>query len=140
VKKCSKCNLSKALEEFYIDRRNKKYGRSSRCKVCATAGSKLWYQNSDKYKNIVRNSGLKRRYGINPDFYYQLLEEQDYVCAICKTKGNQRFLHLDHDHVTGAIRGLLCKTCNHGLGNFKDNKVYLNNAIKYLDRKTVSEF
>ena len=138
MKICSLCKKEKDLEEFYIDRRSPS-GKASRCKECSKKESKRWYQISDKYKQIIRNSGLKHRFGIDSEDYFNMLEEQNGVCAICRQKPEGKYLHVDHNHETGEIRGLLCKTCNHGLGNFKDNKTYLKNAIEYLDRKSIRE-
>lgn len=66
--------------------------------------------------------------------YKQLLQKQDGKCAICKCgppKGS-RFC-VDHCHESGYIRGLLCHSCNKGLGNFRDNQDYLKTAILYLE-------
>ena len=57
------------------------------------------------------------------------------TCAICSIGGK---LHVDHDHATGKIRGLLCRGCNMGLGNFRDSTVYLNRAIEYLKNPPAS--
>lgn len=65
----------------------------------------------------------------------KLQTEQNGLCAICNstlTDGNPS--HLDHCHDTGTIRGLLCRHCNWGLGDFKDNIEYLESAIAYLKR------
>jgi hypothetical protein len=66
--------------------------------------------------------------------YEQLLLDQRYACAICKTPADQfqRALHVDHDHVTGKVRGLLCVRCNTGLGCFKDSTENLVEALHYL--------
>lgn len=54
------------------------------------------------------------KYGLVPEQYYQLLRYQDYRCAICRTHKNRfkKRLAVDHDHVTGKVRGLLCYYCN----------------------------
>ena len=68
--------------------------------------------------------------------YQQMLNEQKHTCAICN--GLQLHggpLHIDHDHKTKKVRGLLCNRCNTGLGQFEDNTERLKNAIEYL-RKT----
>ena len=55
-------------------------------------------------------------------------------CAICKKKPTGLHLwHGDHDHKTGAFRGVLCRKCNIGLGHFKDNVKFLREAIYYLE-------
>lgn len=82
-----------------------------------------------------KKNGLKLKFGINFDQYEAMLHEQDYVCIICKKKDNcGRDLAVDHNHITGKIRGLLCTDCNTGLGLFDDNVELLEKAINYLKR------
>jgi len=81
-----------------------------------------------------RDGIIRRQYGITLAQYDDMLEQQDYKCAIC---GNEdevegRKLAVDHCHTTGKVRGLLCGKCNRGLGLFYDNKALLEKAIKYL--------
>lgn len=95
-------------------------------------------KNPDKFKDM----DLRRTYGITLDEYYEMLRQQDHVCAICKRPENAvdhrsglpRALAVDHCHETGKVRGLLCTNCNRGLGKFNDNVEYLAEAIKYLSR------
>ena len=56
------------------------------------------------------------------------------TCAICNQTEPDRKLCIDHDHVTGKVRGLLCNPCNTALGLFKDNLTHLQRAIDYLSR------
>lgn len=79
---------------------------------------------------------LERNYGITLADYDAMLAAQDGRCAICKTdvpKGKGRF-SVDHDHVTGKVRALLCNTCNAGLGQFKDDPALVLEAAAYLQR------
>lgn len=63
---------------------------------------------------------------------YRVMEKrQRGLCAICRKKPKGR-LHVDHDHRTGKVRGLLCQQCNHGLGLFYDSIKSLRTAIMYL--------
>ena len=62
---------------------------------------------------------LKRRYGTTLAEYERMFELQAGVCAICKKPPNGRRLDIDHSHETGAIRGLLCTTCNRAVGAFE---------------------
>lgn len=62
-----------------------------------------------------------------------LLELQDGLCAICGVPNPE---HVDHDHRTGAVRGILCFNCNGGLGQFRDNIAHLERAITYLKGHT----
>ena len=66
--------------------------------------------------------------------YHQLLVAQAGRCAICGTAPKQP--HVDHDHRTGAIRGLLCHRCNLGLGAFRDHVETIKQAIGYLQQAT----
>ena len=56
------------------------------------------------------------------------------TCQICGCVDTRRSLSIDHDHVTGKVRGLLCDACNTGLGKFKDNQEILLAAIEYLKK------
>lgn len=69
-----------------------------------------------------------RLYGIDAEKVKSLLEKQGGVCAICGDEPNS----VDHDHETGVVRGVLCKRCNSGLGQFKDSVGFLLNAVAYL--------
>lgn len=82
----------------------------------------------------IKNKSVERliKYGSNVEEYEKLLIEQNYVCAICKCSNGNRKLCIDHCHSTDLFRGLLCSKCNVGLGYFKDNIEYLENAIEYL--------
>ena len=101
-----------------------------------------WLKRKKYYQSEVgisssRRSHLKRKYGISLEEYNKLSEKQEHKCAICgnsemNTKNN--VLCIDHNHTTGKVRALLCGLCNTGLGNFLDNKILLENAIKYLDK------
>lgn len=62
-----------------------------------------------------------------------MVAEQDHKCAICGTEP-MRDLDIDHNHTTGAVRGLLCSYCNKALGMFKDSAVFLGTAIEYLTK------
>lgn len=86
--------------------------------------------NPEKYLASQR----KRYYGITSEQADSLFESQNKTCAICKadSPGGRGAWHLDHDHVTSAIRGFLCHVCNAGLGFFKDDPLRLELAALYL--------
>lgn len=79
---------------------------------------------------------LQRDYGIAYEQYRELLEQQRGVCAICQQAPDEggRKLAVDHSHVTGVVRGLLCTNCNLGIGSFRDSPQLLCVAKAYLER------
>lgn len=87
-------------------------------------------------RDYARNCNLMRNYGITLADYDRMVAEQDGKCAICGRipagKHNQARLHVDHDHRTGRIRGLLCSHCNRGLGFLGDSPETLRRATAYL--------
>jgi len=81
-----------------------------------------------------RERWLQRKYGIGVDEFDALLAAQDSRCAICGTDApNGHGWHVDHDHESGAARGILCPTCNVGLGHFKDDPAALRAAAAYIE-------
>jgi hypothetical protein len=91
-----------------------------------------------KEKNPFRNHGASiRRYGISTTEYEQLYKEQNGCCKICKDlaplhSNDRTRLYVDHCHDTKKVRGLLCKNCNSGLGQFRENIKTMEDAIQYL--------
>lgn len=95
------------------------------------------------YKEEMRekayfNSHIVRKYGITKEEYLAKLEAQDGKCAICRQPpevGNaKQRLHVDHNHESGEVRGLLCFACNSGIGQFKESLQLLNLAANYIGR------
>lgn len=85
----------------------------------------------------VKARKLKYKYGISLDDYDYMMEKQGFCCMLCDKefqlhKGRYS-AHVDHDHKTGKIRGLLCFQCNIGLGSFKDDQAILSRAIRYIE-------
>lgn len=100
---------------------------SSQCKN--NAAQDRWRVRSSAYNR-------KTKYGVTSDQFETLRTAQGDRCAICRGewrgKGGQP--HVDHDHTTGAVRGLLCGPCNNGLGMFRDDPALLRAAADYLGR------
>ena len=134
---CTKCDEVKPLADFRKNR-SCKYGRTQKCIACTNKYVNT-YQNTDKGKKILRNAGLKYKYGIDTAEYNKLLESQNGGCAICgdyppvrhKKNGTVRFLDVDHNHTTNQVRGLLCMYCNRGLGYLRTAAI-MERAVKYL--------
>jgi hypothetical protein len=95
------------------------------------------YYNRPEIERKFKNLSLKKQFNITIEDYEKMLDLQAGVCYICKgeeTSVRNRRLAVDHDHVTGKIRGLLCSNCNRALGLFKDNKELLLAAAQYLEK------
>lgn len=84
--------------------------------------------------------GRMTRYNLTLGQWGRLFQKQGECCAICgaKTPGSGEW-HSDHDHVTGKLRGILCRACNNGLGNFRDSLGALQAAFDYLTNPPFTE-
>ena len=139
-KACTKCGLKKPLDAFYKDARHKD-GLCSSCKKCHAKCQKVnpeqqrkasrkyaqrhperirarnrsyIRRNPEKKKRWDRQYHLRRQYGITIADYEQLLQASGGCCWLCGTADpvKNKYFHVDHDHSTGAVRGLLCAVCN----------------------------
>lgn len=81
-----------------------------------------------------RDQKYRIHYGITLDQYNEMFAEQEGRCKICNTHQTElkKKLHVDHNHETGVIRGLLCQACNHALGLFKEDSNIVKSASEYL--------
>lgn len=101
-----------------------------RSRAIANARQKRLYA-KDPIK--ARHAQYRYFYGITPEDFQAMLEKQGGVCAICaEPPPADTLLHVDHDHDTGAVRGLLCRGCNSGIGFFKDSERAMLKAIEYI--------
>ncbi len=106
--------------------------------------SRYMKEYTTKFPDRVRNSQLVKNFGIDLNDYIRMAVVQENKCAICgqpetqERGGKVKALAVDHDHKTGAVRGLLCSDCNTALGKFRDDQSVLTSAIAYLDRYMVS--
>jgi hypothetical protein len=86
-----------------------------------------------------RDNHLKRLYGISEEEYDSLLVSQDFRCAICreesKALGKNARLHVDHNHLTGKVRGLLCYACNIAIGFLEEDPDRVQKIMDYLERE-----
>jgi hypothetical protein len=162
MKTCIKCKQPKSLSEF-PKRRGAKDGTRNECEVCYSTRVNKWakensykHQNSyyhkygkfkAKHKREVMSEeelelkNLKNRlykYDLSVSEYEKMIASQDNKCAICN-KEFTKTPYIDHDHFSGAIRELLCPSCNFILGFCNDNVTILDNCISYLRKHGILE-
>lgn len=124
MKKCNTCNLEKPRDLFYLRQNG---WASPDCKECTKVKRRANYDPSKK-----KDYDLRRLYGIGLEEYNDMLDVQQGCCAICYAEEDT--LCVDHDHDTGDVRGLLCHSCNRGIGLLKDSSSVLDSAKEYLRR------
>lgn len=159
TKRCSKCRGEKLLEDFNRDT-SAKDGHLTVCRDCQhidyieyykgnkkkiSIKGKAYYKLNKKevnkrnrenhIKNKERDDFMARihHYNLSEVEFKALWEKQKGYCAICgvSLKGNK--YHIDHDHMTEKVRGILCTKCNRGIGLLKDSVELLSNAVRYLE-------
>jgi len=161
-KQCTKCGEVKPLDAFYASpgmrdgHRNDcidcnkaaKRERHVRNAEQYREKARLWaaenperraayqadYRKRPERKRAMRDLYYRRTYGLGADDVDRLLEQQGRRCGICgePTRPRLASMHLDHDHATGKVRGLLCLDCNQGLGKFRERPELLLRAVIYL--------
>lgn len=134
TKKCTTCKEIKDISEFTKDT-SAKSGLNTQCKKCRKVVKDKWIEeNKELYSRIIKNSQLKKKYGITLEEYNKMYNEQEGCCAICDKHSTESKLSLavDHCHLTGKIRGLLCNVCNSAIGKLKDDEDLLLKAVEYL--------
>lgn len=136
---CKKC-FSEYRKEYYKKNKNELNAKSAlwaknNLDRCRKSGLKYRSNNREREKNRA----LEYKYGLTIEEYSFLLEKQNSICAICGREetavdrnGKIKKLQVDHDHETGKIRGLLCSTCNRGIGYLQDDISIIENALEYL--------
>lgn len=141
MKTCSRCKVCKPKADFN-PKKNAPDGLNYYCKPC------IREYNQARYKAgcgvAQRKATARSRYGVEWEQVEQDFEDQGRGCAICKTplvleiqtaQNKATTVRIDHDHATGKYRGLLCDSCNVGLGRFKDRADLLVAAANYLKEK-----
>ena len=159
LRSCSACN--ERLPESAFRMRQSRAANSDRpmcmseCRRCLDVRKKGWFSSSpeavaraaasraawhalhpERRAEADRNYQRKKKYGITPEGYATLLSAQDGKCAICgvarAADKRVEYFCVDHDHATGAVRGLLCISCNFGIGALGDTVDGLLKAVEYL--------
>lgn len=129
------------VKEYYRQHRESILKQRKAAKLHATPKMKAYYKQYAKdhpaSKEAKLQSLFKCKYGISLGEFNKMVEQQANLCALCKQPESVKpRLSVDHDHITGKVRGLLCHQCNVGLGHFHDSIRLLEAAQDYLQGKT----
>jgi hypothetical protein len=130
-KTCPRCKEEKELKVGGWSRnKSTRSGWGFYCLSCHNSVGKAFLVS----KGGVRDYKLRARYGVTAAQVDQMIKDQGGLCAICGDllELEKHTAHQDHNHKTNKPRGILCSSCNQGLGNFKDDIDRLEAAIKYL--------
>ncbi len=133
MRACSSCWEFKNIEMFSKDK-SRLHGLSYVCKDCHNKRGRDYHERKSSDKVATR---YERLYALSPDEILTMLIEQDYKCKTCSQfitleRKNAFRANVDHCHVSGRVRGLLCSDCNRALGMVKDKVDTLKNMIEYL--------
>jgi hypothetical protein len=123
-----------------------RYVSAKACVACRIARDKAWREanpaqskawklaNPERCKAQDKAGKLRRNYGITPEAFDAMLKSQAYRCDACLERLDLGAkTHVDHDHATGLIRGILCHSCNLALGRVKDDPWILRSLARYLE-------
>lgn len=142
---CKNCDELKEVSEFGNNLQTQD-GINSRCNKCFSSRRNLLNVGRHGITAIKKKRAsqhLIKTFGITMEERDRIYAKQDGKCAICRTPWYEgeydqsiaspfRKLSVDHNHITGKIRGLLCVNCNTALGSFKDSIDLLESSIRYL--------
>jgi len=128
-KVCSACRNDLPVTAFSRNRAQPD-GFANQCNTCLNASRRRWNEKHPEYQQAWRH-------GLSATQYNALVEAQDGKCAVCKRPQKQTFkrlrLHVDHDHLTGRFRALLCHNCNAALGQVNDDPAILRALADYVE-------
>lgn len=131
---CNRCGVHKDKQSFRLVRSSSRILLKSTCKTCEAQAQKdrPKLSKEDRWKYTI-----KQIYGITVYDYYDMLESQNNKCKLCDTKepGGKGRWHIDHCHDSGRVRGLLCHTCNTGIGLLQEDPELLCKAALYIKQE-----
>jgi hypothetical protein len=167
TKRCTICGESKARDQYYAAK-GMSDGLRSECKDCNRRLKRERYaQDPERYIQMVqrwqeknperlkeyrkqrnarpevkrraRDAYYRRTHGISADDFDRMLAEQNGRCAICgRAPEREAAMHVDHDHLDGHVRGLLCIDCNQGIGKLREDPSILLRAVVYLRQRSAA--
>jgi len=161
MKRCSKCGVLKPVTEFHKNRARWD-GLANECRECSlvrhqkryasnrelynTKAQAYYSKNAERIRRSIRSRSIRTKYGITVEEYQRLYDLQEGRCAVCgqsetaidPQRGTVKKLAVDHDHITGRVRGLLCGACNRALGLLKEDLDLVARLINYVTNQEVT--
>jgi hypothetical protein len=134
IKVCPKCKVEKPVTMFWRQAASRD-GLQNRCKTCFYEWRReadKRYMDSGQHASRQREGHYRRNYGLSLAEVDAMARDQKNRCLLCGRGPGKRSLHLDHDHSTGRIRGLLCYGCNRAIGHFRDDPDLMLRAALYV--------
>ena len=152
TKTCTKCGAEKPVTDFH-KKKCGKYGVDGQCKKCTAERDKEYrHKNNPKIrqkqnewrnthpehvKAMAKRTTLRINHGLTPEQHKQIWISQVGCCALCSKPVVYEKICVDHNHITGKMRGFLCRTCNTGLGSFYSDEKgteLLEKAVEYIGK------
>lgn len=134
---CNRCGVTKFMDEFHKHPTNR-MKRTYTCKQCVSADKERQRKNTERETakrkadpDKYRDKRVQKTYGVSLEFVRALFKRQGSRCPIC-WQVNFNW-HIDHNHETGKVRGVLCNKCNMGIGLFDEDPERLRDAADYLE-------
>jgi Recombination endonuclease VII len=135
---CTKCRQEKP--DFCFQLRVLPTGTRTRRPECTTCKRQRERDKYTSWSDATREISRVRRYGLTPLAFAEMLQAQEYKCGCCRDPlpNITKHVHIDHDHKTGRVRGVVCRDCNMALGYGRDDPTRLRMAAEYLERHTMT--
>lgn len=134
TKRCSKCGQLRSAADFSRDRRARD-GMHCICQPCRRVRARAKYKAQNEIRERYRRAHIRRTYDLTPAQYDAMVAAQNGACAICCNRlETGRGTNVDHCHVTGRVRSILCMTCNIAIGGARDDPALLRAMADYVEQ------
>jgi hypothetical protein len=132
-KKCIKCCEIKNEKDFHLDS-SRNDGLYPYCKACRNRRDSELFASNPRRQLLKQNYYYKKTFGVDKEFIIKLLKEQSGKCKLCgkEITLDSKKTHVDHNHITGKIRGVLCDRCNLMVGLIENKRHLLDKITEYL--------
>ena len=127
---CERCTHQMVENRKLLASQRVAEGFCTQCLVSKPEPGRRLCESCKCRKRLTPEQRREKTYGLTDEKYQAMFKQQAGACAICGRTGE---LHVDHCHASGSVRGLLCTSCNNGLGRFRDSPEILRAAAEYVE-------